>query len=193
MEGPRRVVRVVIPAFRAVSTIRECVRAITRCPVDAEVGIIVVDDGENPGLERLLSEYPVTIKRTGGSGSAAIARNCGSIDFLAGVLLFIDADVVVFPETLSLILAPIFEGRADAVVGNYSMDVSAQSFAAKYKQLYISCIYDRRRGYLLNDFWTAVGAIDASTFHALGGFNQSIVGACGEDGELGVRLTAAGR
>jgi GT2 family glycosyltransferase len=188
-----RIARVVIPAFRAVATIKECVGAIASSTVDAEVEIVVVDDGENPGLDYLLSDLPVTINRTGGSGSAAVARNLGSADFHSGVILFVDADVVVRPETLQLMLSPILEGKADAVVGNYSQDVSGRSFAAKYKQLYISCVYDRRAGYLLNDFWTAVGAIDASTFYALGGFDQSFVGACGEDGELGVRLTASGR
>ncbi len=190
--GPR-IARVVIPAFRAISTIKECVCAIAGSTVDAEVEIVVVDDGENPGLDYLLSDLSVTIKRTGGSGSAAAARNLGTANFHNGVILFIDADVVVRSDTLRLMLSPIFEGKADAVVGNYSRDVRGQSFAAKYKQLYISCVYDRRKGYLLNDFWTAVGAIDASTFHALGGFDQSFLGACGEDGELGVRLTAAGR
>jgi hypothetical protein len=113
--------------------------------------------------------------------------------FPAASSCLIDADVLVHPATLQLLLSPILEDRADAVVGNYSQDVSGHGFAAKYKQLYICCVYDRRAGYLYNDFWTAIGAIDASTFWALAGFDQSILGACGEDGELGVRLTAAGR
>ncbi len=188
-----RIARAVIPAFRAVATIEACLDAIACSTTDAAIEIVVVDDGENRGLDHLLSHRPVTIKRTGGSGSAAVARNLGAADFPSGVLLFIDADVVVHPATLQLLLSPIFEDEADAVVGNYSQDVVGHGFAAKYKQLYISCVYDRRAGYIDNDFWTAVGAIDASTFHALGGFNQFVLGACGEDGELGVRLTAAGR
>jgi GT2 family glycosyltransferase len=188
-----RIARVVIPAFRAVATIKECVSAVARSTADAAIEIVVVDDGENPGLGHILSHLPVTIKKTGGSGSAAVARNLGAADFPSGVLLFVDADVVVRPNTLQLLISPILEGKADAVVGNYSQEVSGHGFAAKYKQLYISCVYDRRAGYLHNDFWTAVGAIDASTFYALGGFDQSVRGACGEDGELGVRLTAAGR
>lgn len=187
------IARVVVPAFRAIATIKECAGAIACSRANAAIEIVVVDDGENPGLDQLLSDLPVTIKRTGGSGSAAVARNLGAADFPSGVLLFIDADVLVHPATLQLLLSPILEDRADAVVGNYSQDVSGHGFAAKYKQLYISCVYDRRAGYLYNDFWTAIGAIDASTFWALAGFNQSVLGACGEDGELGVRLTAAGR
>jgi glycosyltransferase involved in cell wall biosynthesis len=90
---------VVIPAFRAVATIKECVSAIACSTADAEIEIVVVDDGENPGLDHFLSHLPVTIKRTGGSGSAAVARNLGAADFPSGVLLFVDADVVVRPDT----------------------------------------------------------------------------------------------
>jgi hypothetical protein len=42
------------------------------------------------------------------------------------------------------------------------------------------------------DFCTAIGAIDTKVFHAIGGFDASFGGACGEDGALGVLLTRAG-
>jgi glycosyltransferase involved in cell wall biosynthesis len=117
-----RIARVVIPAFRAVATIKECVSAVARSTADAAIEIVVVDDGENPGLGHILSHLPVMIKKTGGSGSAAVARNLGAADFPSGVLLFVDADVVVRPNTLQLLISPILEGKADAVVGNYSQE-----------------------------------------------------------------------
>ena len=186
--------RVVIPAFRAGGTIRDCVAAVAaeNCR-SAKIEIVVVDDGENPDLEDQLAGLGVKVCATGGSGSAAVARNLGAADFTGDVLLFIDSDVVVLPSALEQLIAPIVDGRADAAVGNYSREVAGQTFAAKYKQLYISAVYDRRVGYLRNDFWTALGSIKTATFHNLGGFNQSFKGACGEDGDLGVRLTATGR
>jgi len=106
--------------------------------------------------------------------------------------VFVDADVVVEPACLSTLIKPILDGDAAASIGNYSRDTAGLNFGAKYKQLYISRIYDRRSGDLKNDYWTAVGAIDAASFHALGGFDPRFKGACGEDGDLGLRLTAAG-
>jgi glycosyltransferase involved in cell wall biosynthesis len=174
-------------------TIQSCIAAIEKSDTPRKLEIIVVDDGENPGLTEALSKTSASIRRTGGSGSAAIARNTGAEDFDHGALVFIDSDVMVLPDTISRLVEPILGGQTDAVVGNYSKDVSGLSFAARYKQLYISHIYDRREGYLRNDFWTAIGAVDAEAFHALGGFDGRFLGACGEDGELGVRLTAAGK
>lgn len=185
-------VRIVIPAFQATATIKSCVQAIYLSRLSVPFEVVVVDDGANPGLEDLLYEFPVMIVRTGGSGSAAFARNAGCSGFAHGIIVFVDADVLVEPAAIGILIAPLIDRTAEATVGNYSKDVDGLSIASKYKQLYISRIYDRRVGYLYNDFWTAIGAIDAALFHRLGGFDTSFSGACGEDGELGVRLTAAG-
>jgi glycosyltransferase involved in cell wall biosynthesis len=188
----RKDVRVVVPAFRAECTIRRCIDAIVRASVGMNIEIVVIDDGENPNLSDILADVPVKIRQTGRSGSAAFARNYGAKDFKAGAIVFVDADVVIAPTTLRMMVSPLEERRAHAVVGNYSRDVRGLNFASKYKQLYISRVYDRRSGYLKNDFWTAIGAIDAKVFHAAGGFDASFAGACGEDGEFGVLLTRAG-
>src|ERR1700722_17833482 len=87
-------VRVVIPAFRASATIADCVAAVVACANDTPIEIVVVDDGENDGLELRLALLPVAIRSTGGSGSAAIARNLGAAGFPVGVLMFVDADVI---------------------------------------------------------------------------------------------------
>jgi GT2 family glycosyltransferase len=193
MEPPRRV-RVVVPAYRALLTISDCIAAIIASPLSEPFEIVVVDDGENPGLAALLAPYAeVTIRNTGGSGSAAVARNLGCVDFEDGVLVFVDADVILDPQALEALVEPIRAGQAEACVGNYSTVGGRLSFAARYKQLYISHVYGRRAGYLRNDFWTAIGAVDAKTFHALDGFDISFRGACGEDGDLGGKLTSAGK
>jgi GT2 family glycosyltransferase len=192
MVGRNAPIKVVIPAFRALRTIRECVQAILASGPQLDLEIVVVDDGENPGLEDTLLGLPVAIVRSGASGSAAIARNVGCEGFSDGILVFIDADVIVEPTCLPALIKPILDGDAAATIGNYSKDIAGLNFAAKYKQLYVSRIYDRRSGDLRNDYWTAVGAIDAAAFHALGGFDPQFKGACGEDGDLGLRLTAAG-
>jgi hypothetical protein len=65
-------------------------------------------------------------------------------------------------------------------------------FAQAYKQLYLSHVYSRRTGYIRNHFWTALGAIRASTFKAVGGFAPRFKGACDEDTELGQKITRSG-
>ncbi len=184
-------VRVVIPAFRAERTIRQCVLAIMNSKFSASYEIVVADDGGHDDLVGVLQGLAVTIVSTGTSGSAAVARNLGAQGFAGRYLIFIDADVIVEPHCLESLLAPLASGRADATVGNYSRDVDGLSFASRYKQLYIACVYGRQHGYL-NEFWTAIGAIDARLFCAFGGFDTCFEGAAGEDVDLGCRLSENG-
>lgn len=184
--------RVVVPAFRATSTLPACLKAITASVGIEDYQIFVVDDGENGDLETLLAPYPVTIIRTGGSGSAAIARNRGAEGATDDILVFIDADVEVEPDAIRRIIAPIRADLAEATVGNYSSEISGMRFAQGYKQLYLSRVYSRHSSFIRNHFWSALAAVRSAVFFRLGGFEARFRGACNEDTELGQRLTQAG-
>ena len=184
--------RVVVPAFRSEATIRRTVAAILQSQTDFDFSVVVVDDGGNKDLRGLLFDFPVEILATGGTGSAAAARNAGARDFDGRILIFVDADVIVEPNCLARLTAPLFSNRAEASVGNYSTAVGSLEFATRYKLLYTAAICSRRRGYLRNQFWTAIGAVDALAFRNAGAFNTCFKGANGEDAELGARLTASG-
>ncbi len=185
-------VRVVIPAFGVTSAIRAVVEAVLQSRNCPPLQVVVVDDGRNCDLHKVLFGTGVEIVFTGGSGSAAVARNRGAQGFGGTFLVFVDADVVVDPLCIAKLLKPLQDGRAEATMGNYSKDVQGMSFAAGYKQLYISRIYERRSGYVKNDFWSAMAAMDNHVFQCLSGFDPSFSGACGEDGELGGRMTRHG-
>lgn len=189
IEQSQSPIRVVIPAYWSSNTIRDVVSATLRSRTNLSLQVVVVDDGGNGDLELLLSGMAVRIVSTGGCGSAAVARNVGAEGFTGRFLVFIDADVLVHELCVETLLEPLRSGRADATVGNYSRSVAGLPFAARYKQLYISKIYQRREGYLQNEFWAAVGAIDARVFRDLNGFDSGFTGAAGEDTDLGRRLT----
>jgi GT2 family glycosyltransferase len=182
--------RVIIPAFRAGQTIRDCVCAVLRSTIAKDCEIVVVDDGENGDLPVCLADLSVAIVPSF-AGSAAAARNRGAENCAAPTLIFIDADVIVEATCLERLIAPLRRGDAHASVGNYSHDVSGLNFGGRYKQLYIACINERRSP-RLNTFWTAIGAVDAGAFATVGGFDTAFKGANGEDAELGARLAERG-
>lgn len=179
---------VIIPVRHAERTLLRCLAALRSSAASGSVRILIVRDGEDP-QPALTSAEEI---RSPTLGSAAAARNAGARTFPAGILVFVDSDVVLDPQALRALLEPIETGRAEATVGNYSLSVAGLSFLQGYKQLYIATIYGRRRGYIEREFWTAIGAVRADVFHRLGGFDPAFRGACGEDTELGYRLTAAG-
>ncbi len=180
--------RVVIPAYRAANTLPICIQALLRSNLTFE--IIVVDDGENGDLRELLSPYPVQVLQ-GPHQGAAKARNRGAANYTGDILVFVDADVEVEPNAIERLTAPIRQRLSEAAVGNYSDDTHGMNFSQKYKQLYVSYIYSRRSGYLRNEFWTALGAVEAGLFAELGGFCSTYEP--GEDTELGHRISQSGR
>jgi cellulose synthase/poly-beta-1,6-N-acetylglucosamine synthase-like glycosyltransferase len=185
-------IRVVIPAYRAEATICDCVHAVRRAAANISHEIVIVDDGGNLDLGGTLAGLPVSIMRTPVGGSAARARNLGARGFTGRFLVFIDADVIAAPDCIHRIIAPLRGGLADAAMGNYSSDTTGLGFGASYKQIYIARVYARRRGYLENDFWTAIGAVTTPAFHSAGGFDSSFTGANGEDAQFGRALSACG-
>lgn len=190
MQNDKHLIRIVIPAYNADRTIRACIDAISNAMYRYQsTEIIVVDNGLNQDIAELVNDYPVQlIKRTNHS-SAAYARNAGAEKFSDGILVFIDSDVIIEKECLNRLIQPIIEESKTATIGNYSQDVKGLNFAQRYKQLYIHHVYNQRNSAIKNDFWTAISAIDAATFHQLNGFDSSFKGANGEDQEFGIRLT----
>ena len=154
--------------------------------------IFIVDNGQNPNLELLLIDYPLSILKRDQIQSAAYARNEGAKGFLNGILVFIDSDVVIEKDCLHNLIKPLQKNLCNATIGNYSKNVTGLRFSQKYKQLYINHIYSREDSSIKNDFWTAICSVDAQIFNKLSGFNASFRGANGEDQEFGIRLTKNG-
>jgi glycosyltransferase involved in cell wall biosynthesis len=180
---------VIIPAYCAERTLPLCLEAVLQSTIRQKIQVVVVDDGGNSHLPQLLAPYPVQCVSTGESHSAAYARDLGTRQHDSKILVFIDADVIIEPDAIERLVQPLLSGVAEATVGNYSKKLEGLNFAQSYKQLYISHIYSRRKGYIDNEFWTALGAIRTSIYRQLGGFNSVFRGARGEDIELGIRLT----
>ncbi|MBK7573409.1 MAG: glycosyltransferase family 2 protein [Bacteroidetes bacterium] len=186
-------IRIVIPAFKAIDTIQKCIDAVLDAISFHESWeIIIVDNGQNPDLIKLLKDYPVTVLKQDENQSAAFARNEGAKGFLNGILVFIDSDVVCEKDCIDSLIKPIQNNLCNATIGNYSKNIKGLSFSQKYKQLYINHIYSREGSKIKNDFWTAICSVDAKVFNKLSGFNTNFKGANGEDQEFGIRLTKNG-
>jgi glycosyltransferase involved in cell wall biosynthesis len=188
--------RIVIPAYRAASTLPRCLEAISRaCAHRKEpVELVVVDDGDNGDIASIVAPFGARLVQLGPSGSAAVARNRGAMGAAPDdIVVFVDADVEVEPNAFDKLVRPIRRGSAVATIGNYSSNTRGLTFMQSYKQLYIWRVYSRRAGHVRNLFWSALCAIDAETFRDAGGFEPAFKGACDEDTDLGFRLTRAGK
>jgi glycosyltransferase involved in cell wall biosynthesis len=118
-----RTLSVLMPIYNERRTLREIVGRVLRSPISLEIELVAVDDASDDGswelLEQLAAEdarvRPVRHPRRRGKGAAvrtAIERMTGDVAVVQ------DADLEYNPNEYPLLLAPILEGKADAVFGS---------------------------------------------------------------------------
>ena len=114
---------VVIPVFNEVRWVRQSVRRVLS--VHAAANIILVNDGSTDGsgkvLDELASEHGIVVlhqESNRGKGAAIRTGIAHALANGADAVLIHDADMEYDPADHAALLAPLADGRADAVIGS---------------------------------------------------------------------------
>lgn len=186
-------ISVVIPNHNGSGTLKRCLEAI-RSSFYQKHECIVVDDGSTDNsieIARGLATQVVVLE--GGPSGPAHARNVGAQAACGDIIFFVDADVVICPDTLQKIAAS-FSGSSElaAVFGSYDDQPGDGHFLSQYKNLFHHFVHQQANENSTS-FWSGCGAIRREIFLEIGGFDTlkyphpSI-----EDIELGRRLIVKG-
>lgn len=182
---------VVIPAFNASTELSILLPSI-EASTYRDFEVLVVDDRSTDGTMEKLEGRPVRVLRTPRNGGPSLARNLGAREARGEVVLFLDSDVIVHPETLGEV-ARFFRDHPDrsAAIGVYDPEpANPRSAWAWYKALQCYSYYwrfpDERKVTLL---WAAVAAFRRDLFLEAGGFDTRFRKPSMEDLELGRRLS----
>ena len=189
----RASISVVIPVFNDAQMLTRCLTAIassTYRPVET----IVVDDGSTENLQRVTDAFGARLIRiSAGPLGPAHARNVGAAAATGSHLLFVDADVLIRPDTLERFAATFAANPGvSAVFGSYDDEPATPDFVSQFKNLFHHFVH-QNASEEAETFWSGGGAVKRDVFMAAGGFDDkryprpSI-----EDIELGYRLRAAG-
>jgi glycosyltransferase involved in cell wall biosynthesis len=156
--------------------------------------LIVVDDGSTDASALVAARFAdIVIRLPGKPRGPAYARNRGFEASRGDVVVFVDADVCVHPETLGRFVA-LFDSRPDvsAIFGSYDSSPSHPGVISEFRNLLHHHVHQRGAG-PAETFWTGLGAIRREVFADLGGFDEARYRhASIEDIELGVRLRRRG-
>jgi glycosyltransferase involved in cell wall biosynthesis len=126
---------VVVPVYNGCATLERCIEAVLASGWD-DRELIVVDDGSTDGSAELALRHPVFLLRFDRNRGAAAARNGGARLARGEILFFLDADVVVEPDTLGRVVAS-FAGApgASALFCSFQPHTPAANFVSAYKNL----------------------------------------------------------
>ncbi len=185
-------VAVIVPAYNASATLPACLAAIATMTWPA-AEVIVFSDGATDDTDTIARDAGVRIIRNDGPPRGpAYGRNAATAAAQSELLLFVDADVVVAPDALELLVRDLTAHDAQAAFGSYDNQPESQRVASLYANLRHHFVH-QHSARDASTFWSGLGLIDRRVFLALKGFDALRFGHPSiEDVELGARLIAHG-
>lgn len=183
---------VVLPVLDGAATLPCCLAAL-RASSLRDFEIVAVDDGSTDASARILEESGVDVLlRNPVPAGCFAARNQGARAASGQVLLFVDADVEVAPDTLAKVWNYCGQKSGDAIIGLYALEHPHANIASRYKNAWIRWSY-LRHGDEVDWFFTAVGAVRRQVWERTGGFAETFDRTTGGgDLDFGRRLRQAG-
>ncbi|MGB3532883.1 MAG: glycosyltransferase [Microcoleaceae cyanobacterium] len=184
-------ISVVIPVYNGGDKFKRCLQSLAKTTLKPNE-VIVVADGDTDGSWLVAESFGAKVIRLPETGGPARACNRGAKAAKSDILLFIDADVEVYPETIEQVKSVfINEPNLSALIGSYDDAPGADNFLSQYRNLLHHYIHQISQSEA-STFWTACGAVRKEVFLQVGGFDENYRLPCIEDLELGYRIKAAG-
>ena len=192
MMNNQPLISVIIPVYNGEKFLPGCLDAIASSSYK-KYELIVVDDGSTDDSARISRERGALVLKMSRQSGPAGARNFGAQKARGEVLLFVDADVVVKPDTLERVASnSIKHPEIAAVFGSYDDEPAEKNFISQYKNLFHRFVHQQSRIEAAT-FWAGCGAIRRDVFLAMDGFNaERYPRPAIEDIELGYRMRTNG-
>lgn len=170
--GVRERLAVIIPVHNGGEELRRCLQAVMLSATRPDE-VIVVDDASTDGSADIAQRAGAQVVRlsapTRGPG---FARNRGAEIAQGEVLFFVDADVLLHPDTLGLALETLRgDSTLDACFGSYDDAPAAQGSVSQYKNLMHHYVHQHAAENAAT-FWTGCGAIRKAALQQAGGFGE---------------------
>ena len=185
-------ISVVIPVYNGRKFLDRCLDAIS-ASLYRSFEVIVVDDRSTDDSAEICRRKGANVLSTGTRSGPAAARNLAAETAKGEILVFIDADVVVKPDTIGKV-ARGFEVHPEisALFGSYDDEPAEKNFLSQYKNLQHHFVHQNSSPEA-STFWSGLGAIRRDVFIANGGFDCKKFSVPSiEDIDLGFRLRRSG-
>jgi GT2 family glycosyltransferase len=185
-------ISIVIPVFNGGSDLHKCLDAIAASSYPV-FECILVDDASTDGMTEQVAElHGARVIHLYEQLGPARARNRGVEEAAGDLIFFVDADVLVQPDTLEIAVKVLeSEPETAAVFGSYDDEPGHRSFLSQYRNLFHHWVHQTGHNEA-STFWTGCGVIRRETFMEMGGFKTTYQRPSIEDIELGSRLCRSG-
>ena len=191
-----QLVTVIIPAYNEEKVVAKTVEGVLRSSY-TNIEILVVDDGSTDTtsavVNGLIVQHPNVRLITKPNGGKSSALNLGFAEARGEIIVTIDGDTIVFPDTVSNLVAPLADASVDAVCGNVEVGNIHNPLTAFQALEYITTQnFDRRAFDELNCISVVPGATGAwrrKRVIDIGGYADDTLT---EDADITLRLLRSG-
>jgi hypothetical protein len=154
---------------------------------------MVIDDGSTESIKPLVNRFGYHYLRIDGPNGPARARNRGVEQTKNEIIIFIDADVCVHPDTIEQMIRNFDRDKnLVAVIGTYDDSPADTGFLSQYRNMFHHFTHCQSVGQITT-FWSGCGAMRRDVFIEYGGFDEKRYHRPAiEDIELGTWVTADG-
>ena len=187
---------VIVPAHAAAGLLPRSLQALADSELPrAYWELIVVDDASGDATASIAAQFAdIVVRLPGKPYGPAYARNRGFDVARGECLVFLDADVCVYPDTLTQFALAL--GRApevSAVFGSFDARSKGKGLGVQYRNL-LTHYYHQQNAGPAETFWSSCGAIRREAFIEAGMFDEwHFPRRQIEDFELGHRIRRRGR
>lgn len=190
-----RALSVIVPAHNSSATLSRTLTAILASELSRNTyELIVVDDASGDGSAEIAARYAdMVVRLTGRQSGPAYARNRGAELAQGEILVFVDPDATVRPNTLARMLAMMSENNElAAAAASHDRLLQAPNLASQYWNLLLH-LGDQRQAGSSGNVASPCAAIRRNVFLSAGMFDEWRFGMTALEGiELGKRLQGSG-
>lgn len=183
---------VIIPVYNGGEDFLTCLSAMHASSRPADEIIVVDDSSTDASAAAACKQGAMVVSLAGAPHGPAYARNQGVEQSRGDLLVFIDADVAIHPDTLDRIQATFDQNpQISALFGSYDNHPQKPGLVSRYKNLQHHYVHQNGQREA-STFWAGCGAVRRDAFLKLGGFSQAYPRPSIEDIEFGLRLRGSG-
>lgn len=185
-------ISIIMPAYNAAHLMPRVLPPVLEMAASGEVAeVIVVDDQSTDDTAEVARKMGARVITTPQNGGPGVARNLAAKEAIGDVLWFVDSDVIAWPGGAAHIKQAFADAEVGAAFGSYD-DAPEGPWFSRYKNLLHRFHHQQARD--ASTFWAGCGAVRASTFAEVGGFDTETYRVPSiEDIELGYRIKAVGK
>ncbi len=195
-QTPLLAAAVIIPVHNDAGTLAASLDAVLPDVRRENWELIVVDDASQDDSSRVARERGARVLRLEENRGVAGARNAGAAAVRADILIFVDADIMPSPGSLTAMVRTLCERPEVHAVGAYPLPGNLNSsWSSHFVGLRSAWGYGWREGETERSFssiQSECGAIRRSVFEELGGFSERYSGVGMEEFQMAHDLEARG-